>query len=196
MSTRRVAVVTGASSNIGRAIALRLADEGFDLTINSSEPYKLYAIADMIRQKGRKVIIVVGDVSDESVAENIVTQTVRDLGTLDVMVANAGIEYMDSILDRAASAGALSASKFAIRGLTQSAAREYRKYGITVNAYAPGFMDTPVLGMFNGNLSDHIQVAARRSTVQRIGQPNDIANIVSFLASDKSASITGQAVQV
>jgi NAD(P)-dependent dehydrogenase (short-subunit alcohol dehydrogenase family) len=87
-----------------------------------------------------------------------------------------------------------SAAKFAIRGLTQAAAQEVGKHGITVNGYAPGFINTPMVD----GLPEPV-----RQTVQEIwkaegyeGQPSDAANVVSFLLSEKSHHINGQTISV
>ncbi|TBU32481.1 hypothetical protein BD311DRAFT_862455 [Dichomitus squalens] len=94
------------------------------------------------------------------------------------------------------------ATKFAVRGLTQSAALDYGKYGITVNAYAPGAIDTPLLN----DLDDyHVNVDGQpkgswknsfQSPLGRIGQPEDVAKLVSFLVSDDASYITGQSYLV
>ncbi|KAI0049338.1 acetoin reductase family protein [Auriscalpium vulgare] len=95
---------------------------------------------------------------------------------------------------------AYSASKFAIRGLTQSAAQEFGQIGITVNAYAPGFVKTAMhdaheesIGLKEGELHDHVLKA---SALRRITEPEDVASLVSFLASKDGAIITGQTINV
>ncbi|RDX54550.1 acetoin reductase family protein [Lentinus brumalis] len=99
-----------------------------------------------------------------------------------------------------------SATKFAVRGLTQSAAMDYGKYGITVNAYAPGAVDTPLLWKVDEDRCAHEglpQGTWRNSVMKqydnslgRAGQPEDIAKAVSFLVSDDAAFITGQSLTV
>ncbi|RPD65536.1 acetoin reductase family protein [Lentinus tigrinus ALCF2SS1-7] len=99
-----------------------------------------------------------------------------------------------------------SATKFAVRGLTQSAAMEYGKYGITVNAYAPGAVDTPLLwkvdedrcaatGLPKGSWAGGV-VKQYDNALGRAGQPEDIAKVVSFLVSDDAAFVTGQSFTV
>ncbi|KAH9932272.1 NAD-binding protein [Fomitopsis serialis] len=95
----RVAIVTGASKGIGHDIALRLADDGLDITINSRNAAELEVVAAEIRAKGRKVLAFVGDVSDEDAVKGMVGKTVETLGRLDVMVANAGIGFVSSVVD-------------------------------------------------------------------------------------------------
>ncbi|KAK0219916.1 hypothetical protein IW262DRAFT_1272514 [Armillaria fumosa] len=186
-STKGVALVTGSSQGLGRAIALRLAEDGFDVSINDlpSKTKELDALAADIMAKGRRSSVVPGDISVESDVISIIDNTVHELGALNILVANAGICSARSIMDTSTEdwnriftvnglgtflcykyaakqmikqghggrivgassiAGkqgygdlaAYSASKGAIRLFTQSAAREFGPYGITVNAYAPG----------------------------------------------------------
>ncbi|KAF9073064.1 acetoin reductase family protein [Rhodocollybia butyracea] len=99
-----------------------------------------------------------------------------------------------SSISGSAFSAAYSASKFAVRGLTQSAALELGEHGITVNAYAPGLVDTAMLhGIFNDN---PINMTKGRSSYPQAGQPEDIASIVSYLASKESRYITGQTISV
>ncbi|KAI0711417.1 hypothetical protein C8Q76DRAFT_797722 [Earliella scabrosa] len=100
-SATRVAIVTGAAQGIGEAIALRLAEDGFDVAVNDvpSSADKITSVVSAIQAKGRKAIAVPGDVSVEADVMGIVEQTVQQLGGLDVMVANAGILRVQSILE-------------------------------------------------------------------------------------------------
>ncbi|KAI0261780.1 NAD-binding protein [Gloeopeniophorella convolvens] len=229
-STTRVALVTGAARGIGRAIALQLADDGLDVAVNDlrSTP-ELDEVVTLIEKKGRRSVALPGDVSSEAEVEKMIQNVVGMLGSVDVMVANAGIAVWGSLLqttlddfDRmmavnargtmlcykhaakqmisqgrggriigAASvlskqgsnlASMYSASKFAIRGLTQASALELGKYGITVNAYAPGGIDTTM----------QYDSFAARYPVSRLGTPEDIAGLVSYLASERSSFVTAQ----
>ncbi|KAG6829656.1 hypothetical protein H0H87_010569 [Tephrocybe sp. NHM501043] len=101
MHHRRVALVTGAAQGIGRAIALRLAEDGFDMAVNDLPRSKdsLDALShEIVESKGRKVCSVVGDVSVESDVEAMIACVVEDLGRLDVMVANAGVSLVKPML--------------------------------------------------------------------------------------------------
>ncbi|KAJ7917128.1 hypothetical protein B0H13DRAFT_2322736 [Mycena leptocephala] len=90
--------------------------------------------------------------------------------------------------------GPYCASKFAVRGLTQAAALEFGAHGITVNAYAPSAIDTSLLSAASvtGDPSEIIQKSIEMSPLKRIGVPDDISNLVSFLASEESQFITGK----
>ncbi|KAF9073065.1 short chain oxidoreductase [Rhodocollybia butyracea] len=220
-----VALVTGASQGIGKAIAMRLASDGFKVALNdlNNKKEQLEAVARDIEKQGQASFVVPADVSQESEVHQMVQSASKTLGGLDVMVANAGIFIpMKSITDLdiddwdkvfrintrggriigassvagkqgSAFSGAYSASKFAVRGLTQSAALELGEHGITVNAYAPGLVNTAMLqGIFQDNSID--MTKGLYSYTQT--QPEDIASIVSYLASKDSCYITGQTISV
>lgn len=250
MESLGVALITGSAQGIGRAIALRLADDGFNISLNDlpSTRAELDVLASEIASKGRKSHIVTGDVSSESDVQKMIRSTVQTLGSLDVMVANAGICIAKSILststeewDRIAAVNgrgtflcykyaaeqminqghggriigassisgkqgspnlpAYGASKWAIRGLTQSAAREFGKYGITVNAYAPGATETNmIVGIASavnpGDPEQFYKDVRGRTDVGRNGTPADVASLVSYLASKEASFITGQSVSI
>ncbi|KLO10068.1 NAD-binding protein [Schizopora paradoxa] len=239
----QTAIVTGAARGIGRSIALRLADDGLDVTVNDIENKleALNAVADEIRSKGRKALVVIADCTQESEVQHIVDETVKELGRLDVMVANAGIGGAGSILKLPladwekvwavnvrgvflcyqiaarqmvkqgnggriigassvlgkkgnALLGAYSSSKFAVRGLTQCAALELGEHGITVNAYAPGIIQTDLIGPVlsgPGSLRDLMKIPDAT-----LGQPENIASIVSYLVKPEAHFITGQSIIV
>ncbi|KAF9459802.1 NAD(P)-binding protein [Collybia nuda] len=249
MDQKGISLVTGAASGIGKAIALRLADDGFDIALNDLElsKGKLEVLNQEISQKGRRTTVILGDVSQEADVKRLVNSTVQDLGGLDVMVANAGIvtkaaPIQDTSIgdwDRTLSINArgvflcykyaaqqmikqgrggriigasslvgkqgfamvspYAASKFAVRGLTQSAAKDLGPHKITVNAYAPGFIDTAMLNFFGdgfGGAEEYKADRAKETPVRSIGQPKDIASLVSYLASKESHFITGQSISV
>ncbi|KAJ7099859.1 hypothetical protein C8R43DRAFT_1141387 [Mycena crocata] len=241
------ALVTGAAQGIGRAIALRLAADGFDVALNDigSKTAQLDAVKAEIIAKGRRSAIFCADVSVDTEVRDMVAGTVEALGALDVMVSNAGICKARSLLDVdvaewdltfainvrgmflcykyaakqmilqgrggriiGACSGSgkqgysilpdYSASKFAVRGLTQAAALEFGKHGITVNTYAPGSVVTPMTEQF-APLAGMDQEAffaaqAQLAATGRNSTPDDIASLVSFLASKQSSFITGQSI--
>ncbi|TFY76349.1 hypothetical protein EWM64_g7664 [Hericium alpestre] len=264
MSTKGVAIVTGARAGIGRAIATQLADDGLDVAVNDLDSMRaeLAAVAADVQAKGRRALVVVADVSSEAAVKAMVDEVVLKLGSLDVvsrrlldggaadaradvheMVANAGVLGMTSIVDTTAEEfdrvlainargpmlcykyaaiqmiaqgrggriiGATSvagkkacpsaipyiSSKFAVIGMTQGAALELAKHKITVNAYAPGVIDTDMwsqAGKVSGIGEDQFkQMTLGHIPMGHAGQPQDVANVVSFLASEKASYITGQ----
>ncbi|KAK0477985.1 NAD-binding protein [Armillaria novae-zelandiae] len=250
MASLGVALVTGCTQGIGKAIAIRLAKDGFTLSLNDlpSKDAELRALASELTLEGRKPYVVTGDVSVESDVQRMVASTVEELGSLDVMVANAGICITKSILSTSseewdriaavngrgtflcykyaakqmieqghggriigaaslagkqgfASLSAYSASKWTVRGLTQSAAHEFGKYGITVNAYAPGIIDTDMVtgigsALDPNNPNGFYDDYERKTPMRRNGTPADIASIVSYIASKESSYITGQSLSV
>ncbi|MGH6950573.1 MAG: SDR family NAD(P)-dependent oxidoreductase, partial [Solimonas sp.] len=185
----KVALVTGAGQGIGRAIALRLANDGADIAIVDMNDAKMNGVAEEVRALGRKATTFKADVSKRDDVYAAIDHAEKELGGFDIMVNNAGIaqvqpladvtpEELDKILkinvggvlwgiqaaakkfkqrkhkgkiisassiaghDGFAMLGAYSASKFAVRALTQAAAKEYASDGITVNAYGPGIVGT------------------------------------------------------
>ncbi|KAK7034590.1 hypothetical protein VNI00_012221 [Paramarasmius palmivorus] len=239
-----VALITGSAQGIGKAIALRLAKDGFDVVLNDiTSQTKLDQLREVEqeiqRSFGRKTAIVMADVSDEEEVKRLVDQTVGTLGGLDVMVANAGVcpsvPMIEKTWERAfavnvrgtflcykyaaiqmikqgrggriigacSSAGkqgrpnsmAYSATKFAVRGMTQSAAWEVAKHGITVNAYAPGPIETEMIFQL---IEDKKRIDPSFSPAQwdcptgRMGQAEEVAALVSFIASKDSNYITGK----
>ncbi|KAE9401207.1 NAD(P)-binding protein [Gymnopus androsaceus JB14] len=241
-----VAFVTGASQGIGKAIAMRLASDGFKVALNDipSKKDNLEAVArDIDSKHNHGSYVVPGDVSQEAEVEAMVKKASKALGGLDVMVANAGIigpiqplvsisgDEWDNlfrvnvlgaflcykygareliaggrggrIIGACSYAGkqgasfisAYAASKFAVRGLTQSAALELGEHGITVNAYAPGMISTQMVASLVGP-NDERNYTKILPPYAKPGQPADVASIVSYLASKESHYITGQTISV
>ncbi|KAF8989820.1 NAD-binding protein [Cyathus striatus] len=244
--SKGVAIITGAAQGLGKAIALRLAADGFDIGLNGRpgtgpQMDKLIAMAEEIKALGRKVYIAPADVSVEADVEKMITDVVAELGGVDVMVANAAVselapmvstpvEQWDHILgvnlrgvflcfkhagkqmleqgrggrligggslggfSGIAMGGAYAASKAGIRALTHSAARELGPNGITVNAYAPGVVVTELtLRNFGAEL---LEQQKAHCAVNDNGTPEDVAALVSFLASKESRFITGQTIMI
>ncbi|KAK7043907.1 hypothetical protein VNI00_008073 [Paramarasmius palmivorus] len=256
--SKGVAIVTGSAQGIGRSIALRLASDGYDVAVNDIAPQKdaLERVKSEIESKGRKSIIVTADVSKEEEVQGMVDTTVKELGGLDVMVANAGIVMFKPLIqttvaewDRIFSintrglmlcyqaaakqmiaqgrggriigacsmAGkkgisrvavtfpayaAYSATKFAVRAITQSAAAELGKFKITVNAYCPGNIETPMMHSMipviaettGADLETVRKQFENAAVVGYYGQPEDVASLVSYLASPEAHFITGQSL--
>ncbi|GAN81117.1 acetoin reductase [Acidocella aminolytica] len=249
----RTALVTGASRGIGKAIALRLAEDGLDVAITDVAANKagLEEVAGLIEKAGRKSAMFTGDVSKEADVEGAVQGAVKALGKLDVMVANAGIAQVISLLELSvddfdrmmavnlrgvflsyksaaqqmikqghggkiigaasivayrpfALLGHYSASKWAVRGLTQAAAMEWAKYGITVNAYCPGIVGTAMWDLIDEKLAEEegltkgaaIKKYSESIYLGRVSVPEDVAKYVSYLASPDSDYMTGQSVMI
>jgi acetoin reductase-like protein len=243
-----VALITGSGQGIGRSIALRLAKDGFDIGLNDlqSNQSAVEGVAKEIEALGRKTTIFYGDVSDDASVKSMVATVAETLGSLNVMVANAGIsqigpitetsveswdrtfainvrgvflcykyaaEYMikqgkggriigaSSIYGKRGFRGSApyAASKFAVRGLTQSAADEWGRFGITVNAYAPGIIDTPMTQSIETpdlKKGDFLEMGKQFSVLGRNGTPEDVAGLVSYIASKDSSFVTGQSLSV
>lgn len=238
--TGKVALVTGASRGIGRAIALKLAAEGAAVVINyHGSMEKAKEVKAEIESDGGIAEIMQCNVADYQATEAMIRKVTDDFGRLDILVNNAGItrdgllmkmseEDYDTVLDTnlkgtfhcirfaarqmlrqrggriinlSSVSGILgnagqanySASKAGVIGLTKSAARELASRGITVNAVAPGFIETEMTAV----LSEEVKKAsAAQIPLGYFGKPEDIAKTVAFLASDDAAYITGQVIQV
>ncbi|KAJ5457884.1 hypothetical protein N7475_009272 [Penicillium sp. IBT 31633x] len=247
-----VALVTGASRGLGRAISIQLADDGMDVAVNDI-PGALPALESLkeeIEKKGRRAITVVADVSNEQQVQDMIKQTVDNLGELNVMVANAGIMVPKKLFDLSlaewervqavnatgaflcyreagrqmvaqgqggkiigacsiagyrpsGNALAYSASKWTVRGLTQAVALDLAQYNINVNAYCPGPVDTAMWEEIDESIAQRDGLAKgvafeksiqSRSALKRASTPEDIANLVSFLASPRARNITGQSM--
>ena len=242
----KVAVVTGSSRGIGRAIALAFARRGASVVVNYyKNAEKANEVVEAIRKMGGEAIAVKCDVSKREEVEAMFETIIREFGKVDVLVNNAGVgigapllETTDEIWDRhmdvnlrgtflctqiaarhmvprrygkivnissnsafgVALRGETSyaVSKAGVRQLTKNAAFELGQYNINVNSVAPGSIDTDML---RGSKSDEeyrklIEDRKRRSSLGRIGRPEDVANAVLFLASDEASFITGKTLLV
>ena len=236
----KVALVTGASRGIGRAVALKLAAEGAKIAINfAGNLAKAEEVKTAIENIGGEALLVQGDVSDFEKVNEIVKKIVDTWGKLDILVNNAGITRdnlllkmsesdfdsviatnlkgvfnctkavtrlmmkqhsgrivnMSSVVGIMGNAGQAnySAAKAGVIGFTKSAAREFAPRGITVNAVAPGFIDTDMTDAIPDKIKADL---VTKIPIGRIGNPDDIANAVLFFVSEESAYITGQVICV
>lgn len=247
----KVALVTGSGQGIGKAIALRLAKDGFAVSVVDYNAETARQVADEITRQGGKAVALQADVSDRDRVFAVVEQTQQQLGGFDVIVNNAGIapttlieeitpEIVDKvyninvkgviwgiqaavkafkaqgrggkIINASSQAGHVgnpelsiySSSKFAVRGLTQTAARDLAPLGITVNAYCPGIVKTPMWDEIDRQVSAAAGQPpgygtaefAKRITLGRLSEPEDVAACVAFLAGPDSDYMTGQALLI
>ncbi len=238
--SERIALVTGGSRGIGKAIVVALAHGGakvaFVYQSNQDAADKL--VAELTSQ-GREVYAIKADVSQKADADAAVENVVAKWGRLDILVNNAGIirdklvlamsadewnevintnltsvfhfcqaairPMMSNRFGRIVNMSSVAAdfsnpgqanyaaSKAGIEGFSRCLATEYAKRGITVNCVAPGFIETDMTSAVVNAAGDKIKNSI---PVRRLGQPEDIANAVHFLASNESSYITGQVLKV
>lgn len=234
-----IALVTGASRGIGAAIAQALAEQGAMVVGTATTPAGAEAISRRLAELGLRGRGMVLDVADAASVEGVVKAITEELGTITILVNNAGItrdnllmrmkdEEWQSILDTnltsvyrlskaclrgmtkarrgriiniASVVGATgnvgqtnyAAAKAGMIGFTKSLAREVGSRSITVNAVAPGLIDTDMTRALNEE-----QRAALIASIPlgRLGAPAEIAGVVAFLASPAAAFITGETIHV
>lgn len=236
----KVALVTGASRGIGRAIALELARQGAAVVVNYHTQAEAAAeVVDAIVAGGGRALAVRADVSVAEQAQGLVGATLSTYGTLDILVNNAGIARdtlllrmseadWDAVLDtnlksafhcvkaaqktllrkkagRIINVGSVvglhgnagqanyAAAKAGLVGFTKAVAQELAPRGITCNLVAPGFIQTDMTASL---APEYVSAALSRIPLGCMGQPQDVAAAVAFLASDAAAYITGQVLCV
>ncbi|MFF0520834.1 SDR family oxidoreductase [Actinomadura nitritigenes] len=238
MSDQRVAVVSGGSRGIGKAIAAALAARGFAIAVGFQGAASAAArVVEEITASGGRAIPVQADVADEGAVAEMFDAAEKSLGGVDVVVNSAGRLVLSPIADldldeldalhrtniRGAfvmareaarrvrdggaivnlstsvvglqfpSYGAYAASKGAVEAMTLVLARELRGRDITVNAVAPGPTATELF--LDGKDEATIEHLAKQPPLERLGTPEDIAEVVSFLASPAGHWINGQVVR-
>jgi len=235
------AIITGSARGIGAAIALRLAQDGYDIALNdiSEKMFENNNIVEKIRETGAQCEYFIADVSAHGRGENLIKTVKEKFGTIDVLVNNAGItrdalmmrtteenydlvisvnqksvfnmmkfagtvmmrQKKGRIVNLASVAGLYgnpgqinySASKAAIIGMTKTAAKELGARGVTVNAVAPGFIKTPMTDALTEEQRNKMLALI---AMKRYGLPEEIAGVVSFLASDDASYVTGQVIEI
>jgi len=232
----RVALVTGGSGGIGRAICLRLVKDGFDVAVHcNSNVASAEAVCREAQALGRRAVALQADLTDPSACERLTQTCIEQLGGLDALVNNAGVtddslmmrmtneQYrrvlsanldscfyctrealnhmarfkrgrivnITSVVGLTGNAGQANyaASKAGIVGLTKSCAKEMGRWGVCINAVAPGFIETAM----TQKLNEAVRESMKKSIpMRRFGSPEDVAEMVAFLCGEGAGYVTGQ----
>lgn len=237
----KVAIITGSRRGIGKAIAMELAENGYDIVINDREGKEEVdtTVKEIKERYGNKVVGIMADVSKEEEVNLLIDQVQKEFPQVDVLVNNAAIVYDMELEDREtetfnetirnnvtstylmskyigrmmyqkkrgkiiniSSTNGINAffptsidydaSKAAVISLTHNFALEYAPY-VLVNAIAPGWVNTDM----NKDLpEDLVKEETSKIYLKRFAEPEEIAHLVTFLASDKSSYINGEIIKI
>jgi len=236
---KQIAVITGAGRGIGRAIALKFANEGADVVCVSRTLENAEKVAAEVRALGRNSWAQAVDVADSAAVMAAGEKILEQTGKVDILVNNAGItrdgllmrmsdEDWDAVLDtnlkgafsftKAFSRGFLkqrsgrvinissviglmgnagqcnyAASKAALIGFTKAVAKEFASRGVTVNAVAPGFIETDMTSVLTAEMKAEL---LKRIPLNSLGRAEDVAEVALFLAGPGARYITGQVLTV
>ncbi|MFC2070289.1 SDR family NAD(P)-dependent oxidoreductase [Chloroflexota bacterium] len=235
---KKVAIVTGASRGIGKAIAIRLAESGADIAVLARTYDELNTVSSRIQEIGCKSMVLTGDVTKYSRIAELFTEVYQAFGSIDILVNNAGInsrkglemldecdwdteidtnlkgvficckaaaEFMkkqgrgwiiniSSVKGKEATTSmSYGASKAGVIGLSRSLAKQLIPFNIYVNCVAPGFINT---GMSRLLSPSEVERYLREIPIGRMGEPEDIAEVVCFLASPAASYIVGATINV
>jgi 3-oxoacyl-[acyl-carrier protein] reductase len=236
--TGKVALVTGAARGIGRAIALRLAQDGAAVVVNyAGSAQQAQETVALIEKSGVHAVALQADVSTVGDVRRLFDACIEKFGRLDILVNNAGVMFTKPVVEvgeeefdrifavnvkgaffccqeaakRMAEGGriinlsssttalmlpgyaAYVATKGAVEQFSHVLAKELGPKNITVNVVSPGPTDTELFGQ--GKSEEQKQRFAQMAALGRLGQPQDIADVVALLASDDAWWITGQNLQ-
>jgi 3-oxoacyl-[acyl-carrier protein] reductase len=237
----KVAIVTGAGTGIGRAIAEGLSEQGASVVVNYFSSSEAAAeVVSGIEAKGRNAFAFQADVGDFAAVQSMVKATLDTYGHVDILVNNAGttrdtlllmmkeddwdvviktnlksmfnccksvarpmlrrkrggrIINISSVSGLAGQGGQTNyaASKAGIIGFTKSLAKELGARQITVNAIAPGFFPTALTEVLS---EDMVDLALQMIPLKRLGELEEVAHLVAFLASDNASYITGEVIRI
>ncbi len=234
----KVALITGGSRGIGKAVALKFASEGADIAFTCRNVGdSVQALVDELQGMGVKAKAYASDAASFDEAHKVVADVKETFGHIDILVNNAGItkdglmmrmdeSQWDSVIDTnlksaynfihactpvmarqrcgsiismssvvgvAGNAGQCNyaASKAGLIGLTKSIAKEMGSRGIRANCIAPGFIQTDMTSALPEKMRDEVAASV---SLRRLGQPEEVAGVALFLASDMSSYVTGQVV--
>lgn len=235
----KVALVTGSSRGIGRAIAEQFADLGAKVVINySGSSQKAYEAVEGIKKNGGEAVAIQADISRVSQILNLFEETLQAFGKINVLVNNAGLminkplseateedfdkqfavnakgtffacqqalKYMETegrivnistsvIGQMFPSYSMYAGTKGAVEQFTRHMAKEFGPKGITINAIAPGPVNTELFNV--GKSEQQIEGMKKMNAFGRLGETDDIANVVSFLVSEQAQWVTGQTIRV
>ncbi len=236
----KTAIITGGARGIGYAIAEEFVNEGADVVLfDIAFPEDFDTKADLLRNKGRKVIAKIVDITNTNATQQVIDEVGAEFGKIDVLVNNAGItrdrllvrmteedwdavlnvnlkgcfntirtvsRYMakqrsGKIINISSVVGLIgnfgqanyAASKAGLIGLTKSVAKELASRNINVNCIAPGFVETEMTAKLT---NDQRMALINLVPLKRGSNPEEIAGIVAFLASEKANYVTGQVISV
>jgi 2-dehydro-3-deoxy-D-gluconate 5-dehydrogenase len=237
----KVALVTGASSGLGQAVAIALAEAGADVSVHARSEEKGAETSRAIEATGRRAAVVVGEMADKDAPSRMVAETVDKFGRIDILINNAGtirrspaVDYseddwstvievnLSSVFRLSQAAGrhmveqgsgkivniasllsfqggitvpAYTASKSGVAGLTRALANEWAKFGVNVNAIAPGYMVTNNTEALRADETRNRQIL-ERIPAGRWGNPEDLAGAAVFLSSPASDYMDGHILTV